>query len=109
MHAHEHSRARDRRLLTVALALIVGLMAGEVTAGILAGSLALLADAGHMPTDAAALAGALVAARLATRPARAPWTFGLGRAEILAAQANGLTLLLVGIWIGYSAARRPSS
>ena len=106
MHAHEHSRARDRRLLTVALALIVGLMAGEVTAGILAGSLALLADAGHMLTDAAALAGALVAARLATRPARAPWTFGLGRAEILAAQANGITLLLVGIWIVYGAARR---
>src|SRR3989442_7867911 len=99
MHAHEHSRARDRRLLTVALALIVGLMAGEVTAGILAGSLALLADAGHMLTDAAALAGALVAARLATRPAPAPWTFRLRRAEILAAQANGITLLLVRILI----------
>src|SRR5207248_2746487 len=106
MHAHDPSRARDRRLLAIALALIVGLMAGEVAAGILAGSLALLADAGHMLTDAAALAGALVASRLATRPARAPWTFGLGRAEILAAQANGITLLLVAIWIVYGAARR---
>ena len=96
MHAHDHSRAHDRRLLAVALGLIVALMAGEVVAGLLAGSLALLADAGHMLTDAAALAGALVASRLATRPARGPWTFGLGRAEILAAQANGITLLLVG-------------
>jgi len=106
MHAHDHSRAHDRRLLAIALALIVGLMAGEIAAGVLAGSLALLADAGHMLTDAAALAGALVASRLATRPARGPWTFGLGRAEILAAQANGITLLLVAIWIVYGAARR---
>jgi cobalt-zinc-cadmium efflux system protein len=109
MHAHDHSRARDRRLLAIALVLIVGLMGGEVAAGVLAGSLALLADAGHLLTDGAALAGALVAARLATRPARAPWTFGLGRAEILAAQANGIALLLVGIWIVYGAARRLSS
>ena len=106
MHAHDHSRAHDRRLLAIALALIVGLMVGEIAAGVLAGSLALLADAGHMLTDAAALAGALVASRLATRPARGPWTFGLGRAEILAAQANGITLLLVAIWIVYGAARR---
>ncbi len=109
MHAHDHSRDRDRRLLAIALVLIVGLMGGEVAAGVLAGSLALLADAGHLLTDGAALAGALVAARLATRPARAPWTFGLGRAEILAAQANGIALLLVGIWIVYGAARRLSS
>ena len=109
MHAHDHSRAHDRRLLAIALALIVGLMAGEIAAGVLAGSLALLADAGHMLTDAAALAGALVASRLATRPARGPWTFGLGRAEILAAQANGITLLLVAIWIVYGAARRLAS
>ena len=81
-------------------------MAGEIAAGLVAGSLALLADAGHLLTDAAGLGGALVAARLATRPARGPWTFGLGRAEILAAQVNGLTLLLVGIWIVYGAVRR---
>jgi cobalt-zinc-cadmium efflux system protein len=77
-----------------------------VTAGILAGSLALIADAGHMLTDAAALGAAVVVSRLATRPARGPWTFGWGRAEILAAQANGITLLLVGIWIVYGAVRR---
>jgi cobalt-zinc-cadmium efflux system protein len=105
-HSHDHSRVRDRRLLRIAFALIVAQMAGEIVAGLFASSLALLADAGHMLTDAAALAGALVAARLATRPARGPWTFGLGRAEILAAQVNGLTLLFVGIWIVYGAVRR---
>jgi cobalt-zinc-cadmium efflux system protein len=105
-HAHDHSRGRDRRLLAVALALILALMAGEIAAGLVAGSLALLADAGHMLTDAAALGAALVASRLASRPASGPWTFGLGRAEILAAQANGIALLLVGIWIVYGAIRR---
>jgi cobalt-zinc-cadmium efflux system protein len=106
MHAHSHSRADDRRLLGIALALIVALMAGEIIAGLLAGSLALLADAGHMLTDAAALAGALVASRLASRPARGMWTFGFGRAEILAAQGNGITLLVVSVWIVYGAIRR---
>jgi cobalt-zinc-cadmium efflux system protein len=105
-HEHEHSRVRDRRLLAAALALILALMAFEIGAGIVAGSLALLADAGHLLTDAAALAAALVAARLASRPARGVWTFGLGRAEILAAQANGIALLLVGVWIVYGAIRR---
>src|SRR5664279_3180097 len=104
--AHDHSRVKDRRALAIALALIVAFMAVEVAAGLLAGSLALLADAGHMLTDAAALAAALVASRLATRPAHGPWTFGFGRAEILAAQTNGITLLLLGVWIVYSAVRR---
>src|SRR5439155_16666350 len=99
-------RAQDRRLLAVALALIVAFMAGEVAAAVVAGSLALLADAGHMLTDAAALAIALVASRLAVRPARGPWTCGLGSSEILAAQANGLALLLVAGWIVYTATRR---
>ena len=106
MHEHGSKRAHDRRLLAVALALIVGFMVGEVTAGVIAGSLALLADAGHLLTDAAALVAALVASRLAVRPARGPWTFGLGRAEILAAQANGIALLLVAAWVTYTAVRR---
>jgi cobalt-zinc-cadmium efflux system protein len=106
MHDHDHGRTADRRALATALTLIVAFMAFEVTMGIVAGSLALLADAGHMLTDALALAAALVAARLALRPAGGQWTFGLGRAEILAAQANGLTLLLVGIWVVYGAVRR---
>ncbi|HVA29787.1 MAG TPA: cation diffusion facilitator family transporter [Gaiellaceae bacterium] len=108
MHAHEHGhgQASDRRALAVALALIVAFMAVEVAAGLAAGSLALLADAGHMLTDAAALGAAFVASRLAARPARGPWTFGLGRSEILAAQANGISLLILGIWIVYSAVHR---
>jgi cobalt-zinc-cadmium efflux system protein len=105
--AHEHSqRTQDRRSLAIALGLISAFMAGEVAAAIVAGSLALLADAGHMLTDVAALAGALVASRLAARPARGQWTFGLGRVEILAAQANGVTLLVVAALIVYSAVRR---
>jgi cobalt-zinc-cadmium efflux system protein len=106
MHAHMHRARHDRAPLLVALALILGLMAGEVAAGIVAGSLALLADAGHMLTDAAGLGFALLAASLAARPARGRWTFGFGRFEILAAQVNGLSLLLVALWIVYSAARR---
>ena len=105
-HAHGHGRTKDRRALAIALGLIVVLMGGEVAAGLAAGSLALLADAAHLLTDAAALAAAFVASKLASRPARGPWTFGLGRTEILAAQANGLSLLILGIWIVYSAVRR---
>src|SRR3989440_4231263 len=106
MHAHGNARARDRRLLAVALGLILALMAAEIAGGVVAGSLALLADAGHMLTDAAALGAALAAYALAGRPARGPWTFGLGRAEILAAQGNGVALLLVAVWVVYSGVRR---
>ena len=84
-------------------------MAGEIVAGLAASSLALLADAGHMLTDAAALVFALVAARMATRPAAGRWTFGYSRLEILAAQANGLTLGLVALWVVWSAAHRLAS
>jgi cobalt-zinc-cadmium efflux system protein len=104
--SHDHSRAKDQRALAIALALIAAFMGFEVAAGIIAGSLALLADAGHMLTDALALAGALVAARLAVRRPGGPWTFGLGRVEILAAQANGITLFVVGLWVVYGAIRR---
>ena len=103
-HTHEHTTAR--RPLALALTLILGLMAGEIVFGILAGSLALLADAGHMLTDAAALALALGAATFAGRPARGRWTFGFRRLEILAAHVNGITLLVVGVVIVYTAIRR---
>jgi cobalt-zinc-cadmium efflux system protein len=111
MQQHDHRNARvsgtaDRRLLAASLTLLLAFMVAEVVFGILANSLALLADAGHMLTDAAALALALAAASLAARPAGGRWTFGFGRVEILAAQANGLTLLLFGIWIVYEAIRR---
>jgi cobalt-zinc-cadmium efflux system protein len=96
-HDHVHSRREtDRRALTVALALILAFMVVEVTVGLLASSLALLSDAAHMLTDAAALALSLVAARLASRPATGAMTYGLGRIEILSAQLNGITLLLLG-------------
>jgi len=94
-HAHLHDRVApsDGRRLATALALILGFMAVEVVVGFLASSLALLSDAAHMLTDAGAIALALVAARLASRPARGDFTFGLGRAEILSAQVNGVTLV----------------
>ena len=110
--AHDHadvSRAGDRRALRIALVLIVGLIAGELTAGILASSLALLSDAAHMLTDAAALALSLFAARLAVRPAEGAMTFGLGRAEVLSAQANGATLLVLGLLIVYESIVRLTS
>ena len=111
MHGHHHAHRRrgaaaDRPLLAVSLVLIIAFMVVEVVVGILASSLALLADAGHMLTDAAALALALVAAWAASQPPHGRWTFGLGRAEILAAQANGVTLVLIAIWIVYEAVRR---
>jgi cobalt-zinc-cadmium efflux system protein len=107
-HGHEHrvSASADVRKLALALALIVGFMAVEVVAGIVAGSLALLSDAAHMLTDAAAIGLSLVAARLAARPARGPMTYGLGRAEILSAQANGVTLLVLAAFIAYEGIRR---
>ena len=101
---HGHDAGTER--LGIALGLIVALMAGEVVFGAIAGSLALLADAGHMLTDAAALALALGAAAFAGRPARGRWTFGFRRLEILAAHVNGITLLVVGVVIVYTAVRR---
>ena len=83
--------------------LILAFMVAEVTAGILASSLALLSDAAHMLTDAAALGLSLAAAHLAARPAHGAMTYGLGRAEILSAQANGITLLILGLLIVYEA------
>jgi len=96
-HEHDHaiSRDADRRLLFGALALILAFMVGEVVVGLVVGSLALLADAAHMLTDAGAIALALVAMRLAVRPASGAYTYGLKRAEILSAQVNGLTLAVL--------------
>src|SRR5947209_19641141 len=107
-HGHQHGPpvGGDRRYLAGALALLVAFMAAEVVVGLLARSLALLSDAGHMLTDAGALVLALVAARLAERPPRGGYTYGLQRAEILSAQANGLTLVLLAIWLAVEAVRR---
>lgn len=105
-HSHEVSADADRRLLGLALALIVGFMIAEVTVGLFAHSLALVADAGHMLTDAAAIGLALVAMRLAARPARGSFTYGLKRVEILSAQANGITLLLLATYFVVEGVRR---
>ncbi|HLY35138.1 MAG TPA: cation diffusion facilitator family transporter [Candidatus Limnocylindria bacterium] len=103
-HDHVHvNRAADASSLRLALILVLTFMAAEVAVGVLASSLALLSDAAHMLTDAAAIALSLVAARLAVRPAGGAMTFGLGRAEILSAQANGVTLLVLGLLIVYDA------
>jgi cobalt-zinc-cadmium efflux system protein len=105
-HGHSHGGGEDARRLALALALIVAFMAGEIVAGILAHSLALLSDAAHMLTDAGALAMSLVVLRLATQPARGNRTFGLRRSEILSAQANGAALLVLAGFIVYGAIRR---
>jgi cobalt-zinc-cadmium efflux system protein len=105
-HAHGPTRETERGAMRVALALIGSYMVAEVVVGLLAGSLALLSDAAHMLTDAVALVIALVVSRLAERPARGAMTYGLGRAEILSAQANGVTLLVLGVLIVVDAIRR---
>jgi len=107
-HAHHHGhhhpqpdRERGRRGLTIALGLTLAVFAAEVLGGLAGGSLALLADAGHMLTDAAALVLALLAGWMASRPARGRHTFGWQRAEILAALVNGgalVAIALVTVW-----------
>lgn len=105
-HSHAISVEADTRMLAIALAINVAFMALEIAIGILANSLALLSDAGHMLTDAGAIALALVAARLARRRAKGAMTFGLKRGEILSAQVNGMTLLILGAFIVYEGIRR---
>jgi cobalt-zinc-cadmium efflux system protein len=106
-HGHSHAPAdASAARLRIALGLLLGLMALEVAAGIAASSLALLSDAAHMLTDAGALALALVAIRLARRPPAGAMTYGLRRTEILSAQFNGATLLVLGLLIVVEGVRR---
>src|SRR5579864_6587523 len=93
----------DRRALVFALALLVGFMAFEVGAAIFANSLALLADAGHMLVDVGAIAGSLIAIRLAARPETGKHTYGMKRAEILAAAGNGIALVIISALVTYDA------
>lgn len=88
----------DQRWLLAALAVIVVFMIAEVIAGLAANSLALITDAGHMISDAAAIGVAIVAAKIAQRPARGAYTFGFARVDALSGQANGITLLLLAVW-----------
>jgi cobalt-zinc-cadmium efflux system protein len=105
-HSHVHAADADARRLGAAFALIVAFMVAEVVAGIIGSSLALLSDAGHMLTDAVALGLALAALRLAERPPAGSYTYGMKRGEILSAQINGLTLLLLAVLIVYEGVRR---
>ena len=97
-HDHEHGEG-NRRALALVLALTAGFTVVEIVGGLLTGSLALLADAGHMLSDNLSLGIALFAAWLAQRPATPEKSFGYRRAEILAALANGVTLVAVSVWI----------
>ncbi len=105
-HGHVHGADADARRLGGAFVLIVAFMLAEVVAGIVGSSLALLSDAGHMLTDAVALGLALAALRLAERPPAGSFTYGMKRAEVLSAQVNGVTLLLLGALIVYEGIRR---
>ncbi|CAN5883175.1 cation diffusion facilitator family transporter [soil metagenome] len=111
-HGHGHGEfaatatGGHRRRLLLVLAITAVVLVVQVVGGLLSGSLALLADAGHMATDAAGITAALVAASLAARPATSARTFGLQRAEILAALLNSLLLGGVAVWVLLEAARR---
>jgi len=105
-HSHGVSATADTRMLALALAINLGFMVVEVVIGVVANSLALLTDAAHMLTDAGAIALALFAARLALRSPRGAMTFGYKRGEILSAQINGITMLVLALWVIYEAIRR---
>ena len=105
-HGTHASGAADRRWLLASLGVIVVFMVAEVIAGLFAHSLALIADAGHMLTDAAALGLAIVASRIAERPARGAFTYGFARVDALSGQANGITLLLLAVWFVVEGVRR---
>jgi cobalt-zinc-cadmium efflux system protein len=106
VHAHVHERAESRRALAIALAVTAVYTVVEVVGGIYTGSLALLADAVHMLSDNLAIALALAAAWLATRPATPGRSYGYKRAEVLAALANGVLLVALSIWIFVAALQR---
>jgi cobalt-zinc-cadmium efflux system protein len=106
-HSHAHARgAEDQRWLLSALVVIVAFMAVELIVGAMAHSLALVADAGHMLTDAIGIGFALVVVRVIRRPARGAFTYGFARADALSGQANGIALVLLAIWFIVEAVRR---
>ncbi len=108
MHRHEHGFTDERRML-VALVLTGGFMVAEIIGGLISGALALLADAGHMLIDTAALAMAFMAARMGRRPADALRSYGYHRLQILAAFVNGLAFVpsWAGSWWGRCSACWP--
>jgi cobalt-zinc-cadmium efflux system protein len=107
-HAHEAGRAGNRRRMAIALGINVLLLVLGVAGAVVFGSVALLADAGHVLSDVGAMALGLLAAAMATRPARGRRTFGLHRGEILAALVNGLLLVSVAVIVFVEAIGRLS-
>jgi cobalt-zinc-cadmium efflux system protein len=105
-HQHGPAADSDRRWLWAALSLILVYMAAEIVIGLAADSLALISDAAHMLTDAASIGLVLITMRLAARPPGGRYTYGLKRTEILSAQANGITLIVLALWLAYEAIRR---
>src|SRR5512145_923362 len=105
-HGHAAGRSADRSRLKLVLVVTVSVIVLEVVGALLSGSLALLADAGHMVTDAAAVALALSASYMATLPATSKRTFGFHRAEILAALVNAVVLLVVCTYLVWSGIHR---
>jgi cobalt-zinc-cadmium efflux system protein len=111
-HHHDHGHAHaltvdsDRRYMWITLCLLLSFMAFEVTTAFIAHSLALLADAGHLVADVGAITGSLYAMYLAARPETGSHTFGMKRAEILAAAGNSITLMLVSVLITFEAVQR---
>lgn len=105
-HSHHHHRSRNKRRLTLTLLLAGGYMVAEIVGGLITNSLALLADAGHMFSDVAALGLSLFAIWMAERPPTAKRTYGYYRTEILAALANGSALIAVSVYIFVEAYRR---
>jgi cobalt-zinc-cadmium efflux system protein len=104
-HSHAPSASADRRWLAAALGIVLLYMTGEVIAGLAAHSLALVTDAGHMLTDATAIGVAMIASRIAQRPAKGAYTYGYARVDALSGQASGIMLLL-SAWFGVIAVRR---
>ncbi len=105
-HSHGVNPNADRRYLMTALLLLAAFMVVEVVVAVVANSLVLLSDAGHMLSDVGAIGASLWAMRLAARPASGAWTFGWKRAEILAAAGNGITLLVVSGIVTFEAMTR---
>jgi cobalt-zinc-cadmium efflux system protein len=105
-HGHGVTATSDSSYIAIALGLIVSFLIFKVIMAFAGHSLALLVDAGHMLTDAGALGASLFAVRLARRPASGAWRFGFKRAEVLSAQANGITLLVVSALVAFEAISR---
>jgi cobalt-zinc-cadmium efflux system protein len=108
-HDHGHVAGSNRTRLAIALAIIALVLVAEVVGALISGSLALLADAGHMASDVIGLGVALIATVVASRPATDRHTFGFQRVEVLAALFNGVLLSVVAVWVVVEAIRRLSA